>query len=388
MKVPKLLSIFTLLVPLFLGCGKQPEFEGKPLSHWRAQAKDTSPEFRTKAASALGHLGDVTTLVDLLGDPVPNVRSAAVAALEQIGEAANPAVDKALRTSSDSNVRTAALMIVARKGLPAVPTLSDFAHDDDACVQAAAIAGLGRVAGCTWSGSADDNAAVRALVEIGPPAVQTLTELILNKVSHGSSAVDALGKMGPAAIPTLTELAKESESLFVRSDAVKALRKMGPPAIPALTELVKDKDTGVRDEAIEALGKMGPAAIPTLTELAKDKDPIVRFEAIEALGKMGPPAIPTLMELTKDNGGNVRRLAGQAIGQMGPAAKDAIPVLMNLAKDDDKHVRSAAAWAIGQMGPTAKDAIPVLTKLAKDDDSHVRSAAEEALAKIRHGTRQ
>lgn len=327
MKVPKLLSIFTLLVPLFLGCGKQPEFEGKPLSHWRAQAKDTSPEFRTKAASALGHLGDVTTLVDLLGDPVPNVRSAAVAALEQIGEAANPAVDKALRTSSDSNVRTAALMIVARKGLPAVPTLSDFAHDDDACVQAAAIAGLGRVAGCTWSGSADDNAAVRALVEIGPPAVQTLTELILNKVSHGSSAVDALGKMGPA-------------------------------------------------------------AIPTLTELAKDKDPIVRFEAIEALGKMGPPAIPTLMELTKDNGGNVRRLAGQAIGQMGPAAKDAIPVLMNLAKDDDKHVRSAAAWAIGQMGPTAKDAIPVLTKLAKDDDSHVRSAAEEALAKIRHGTRQ
>ena len=271
MRTLTVLVISALLLSLCLGCGKEPAFEAKPLSYWRTQAKDTSPKFRIEAANALGHLGDATTLADLLCDNDPLVQAAAVAALEQIGAPAVPALDNLLRTTKDRKVRASAAMLLAKTGssaAPAAKTLVDLLGDDDPAVQAATTV---------------------ALEQIGAPAVPAL-----DKVLHANKdckvriiALMILAKIGPPPVSTLSNLAHEDDA-EVRAAAITLLGQIGPPAVPVLAELVKNKDVKVRLAAGTALARIGPSAIPVLTALVRDRDDQVRSAAVKALGETGP----------------------------------------------------------------------------------------------------
>ncbi len=235
------------------------EFEGKPLSHWRTRAEDTSPKFRIEAADALSHLGDTLTLVGLLHDDDPAVRTAAFAGLEQIGAKTVPALCEVLR-GDDSKAEALLRDLCNMEGTRGFTVLS-------------------------------------RLKPAAKDAIPILTTLLRHENSRvASNAAVALGLMGPAAkdaIPILTKLLRD-ENPRLRFNAAMALGWMGlaaKDAIPALTELLRDKKSMVRGAAADALGSMGPAAkdaIPILSELLDDKDEVVREEATYALAKIKP----------------------------------------------------------------------------------------------------
>jgi HEAT repeat protein len=235
------------------------EFEGKPLSHWRARAEDTSPKFRIEAADALSHLGDTLTLVGLLHDDDPAVRTAAFAGLEQIGTKAVPALCEVLR-GDDSKAQALLRDLCNIQGTRGIAVLSRLKPATNG-------------------------------------AIPILTKLLRDEDPRVSfNAAVALGLMGPAAedtIPILTKMLRD-ENPRLRFNAAMALGSMGlaaQDAIPALTELLRDKTSTVRGAAADALGSMGPAAkdaIPILSELLDDKDEVVREEATYALAKIKP----------------------------------------------------------------------------------------------------
>ena len=132
MKVRTMLLLLATILPLCLGCKKELNYEGKPHSYWKEQAKDASPEFRLKAVAALLHLEDSRTLVELLSDNNPSVQAAAVVALEQIGEPAIPSYYRIAANANEPKVRVAAFLLLVHVGEPAIPALSKLAHEGNA----------------------------------------------------------------------------------------------------------------------------------------------------------------------------------------------------------------------------------------------------------------
>jgi len=88
-----LLSVHLLTAPVLWAT--EPEYQGKPLSHWLSQAKDKDPNVRFRATEALGEMGAaakaaVPTLAELLRDKEWSVRKSAALALRKI----EPRADK------------------------------------------------------------------------------------------------------------------------------------------------------------------------------------------------------------------------------------------------------------------------------------------------------
>lgn len=268
----------------------EPLWQNRPLGHWVDRLQTAEPAGRIEAARALAEIalangpGSIepaqAALVDALTSPLPELRLAACAALEQAGPGAGAAV----------------------------PLLGDLIEQD-------ADAGVRMRAGL-------------ALTRIAPsnPAVVEISARVMGRDADArvrQAAAAALVQAGAAAAPALPALqrALTDGDPLVRVFAAAAVGQLGETgtAIPVLLDGLSHVDAGVRAEAAGQLAAVAPAHAPAvgpLTSALRDGDPQVRLAAADALGRIGRPAAPALQSLwrlIRDSDEAVREGALRAI---------------------------------------------------------------------------
>ncbi|ABW67744.1 HEAT repeat domain-containing protein [Desulfosudis oleivorans] len=303
----------------------------------RKALKDSKPDVRMAAATALGRIGPdardaLSDLVDVLGDNRHEVREASANAISSIiGTAPVSEADKNLMVQVQAN----------------------------------------RLASEDWAARVD---AADQLAQMGPA---------------GADAV-------PVLISTLSD---ETEWSYywtrqydkVRRAAANALGEMrsaATAASPALIKASKYQDPGVRLEAVRALGKIGTPSdstvVKALTAALKDDDAGVRREAADALGAFEVYAnntVPNLVDALSDQDVDARRKAAQVLGRFGPKTDAAAEALVAALKDTDKAVRQTAARAIAEFGIDNKTAAatplrPPVAAMAPEETAAVETTAQ------------
>ena len=297
-------------------------------------------------AGAGGRVASAMPLPDVvaaLEDRNVAVRTAAVWALGQVGEAAAPERPELVRLLQDNDpfVRAGAAYALGGIGsaaAPAVPALTARLADPDERVR--------------WQ-------AVDALGKIGPQAdsVEPLAKLVRDAACPGRGlAAEQLGRVGSAA----------------------------SPAVPDLIEAVSDARPDVRWRAVWALGQIGPdaaSAVPVLRTALADAD--LRWRAAEALGEIGPPAaaaVPDLVPLLEDPSSNVRWRVATALGAIG--ARRAAPSLAAAASDPAENVRLEAVSSLVELHADRSLVEPVLLVALHDPDTRVRRQAVRGVNRL------
>ncbi|MFI6416667.1 PBS lyase [Streptomyces sp. NPDC050842] len=157
----------------------------------------------------------------------------------------------------------------------------------------------------------------------------------------------------------------------VLGDALRALAELGEPALAALPELrrlARDGDTHLRVRAATALWSAGAgteAVLPALSSgLAADRRP-ERVDALRLVARMGTEAEGLLPELRRlaaspeENGGWVAGALATALWEAGRDAEESLPVLLHAwSAHIDNRPDVAGVWA--RMGPAARSAVPVV----------------------------
>ena len=122
-----------------------------------------------------------------------------------------------------------------------------------------------------------------------PEAVGPLLPLMGDSVGHiRTAAVLSLAGLGaPEVIPNSLELTR-SESFRERADGVRVLGILGSrEGLPAVLQCVEDEESWVREEAVIALFRIGSTeVVPGLEDLLGDEDRQVRIYAAEALKRL------------------------------------------------------------------------------------------------------
>ncbi|MHC4957971.1 MAG: HEAT repeat domain-containing protein [Planctomycetota bacterium] len=223
-------------------------------------------------------------------------------------------------------------------------------------------------------------AAATAFAQLGSKSIRPLRGALKAKSAYKrSGAAVALGLMGPKAAEAAGDLRGllADASAEVRADAARAMGRIKAgeeAAVPALIKAFGDPDAFVRSAAVEGAAALGMAAAEALVAaLATD----VRDEARKALLAMREHATEALSGgLTSDNP-TVREASVRALGEMDPLVKVYASELEALLKDKQPSVRAAAAGALARRG--AADAVETLSAAARDPDASVRAAAVRAL---------
>jgi HEAT repeat protein len=127
-----------------------------------------------------------------------------------------------------------------------------------------------------------------------------------------AKAVEALGKLGDVRGVEPLIAALEDEAEQIRGYAAEAPAKLGDRrAVPALIEALHDHDVWVRKRIAEALGKLGdPRALDGLGQLLEDLDVSVREAGVWAIAQIGgAAAVPHLTRALEDTSPEVRETA-------------------------------------------------------------------------------
>ncbi len=166
------------------------------------------------------------------------------------------------------------------------------------------------------------------------------------------------------------------------SDAVRALAEIGRPAVGPLVKALRTEDESARIRAAAALGEMGQLAreaVPALSQALREGI----GEAAVALGRIGPEAaagVPALIEALGDP--HRARLAIRALGSIGPAAKDAVPALAERLEHKDKQVVIRAHAALARITGDYDTHVPFLAEALKSEDRDSRAYAAQALSEL------
>jgi len=263
--------------------GKDPQLAPSVVTALIAALKDPDSNVRGCACNALNTLGKhaveaYSAVVELIDDPVPFVREAAVNAVANIAEAtdngqvAMPLVLKALKDPEPSVRRSAVMRLRRLKISELIPDLVAVLVDEDATVANEAAMALG------------------GFFKAAQPALPGLVKA-LGRNGVTASAAGAIGNIGPTKkiLPALLAALKDKSA---RTNIVAAIYQLGPDAVdavPTLIELLGEKKADVRYNAAMTLGNVGPAAkaaVPALEAALKDKDRSVREEVNKALTKI------------------------------------------------------------------------------------------------------
>lgn len=176
----------------------------------------------------------------------------------------------------------AALRVLGNLGpaaAPAAPAIVGALADRNPSVTLAAIHALARV-GLATAGAAP------ALVQLLVHESKAIREAAAKALAQSDQAWAA----EPGVAEALTALAKRlSGSGAAGQAALEALVALGPGAVPTLTQTLAAGDRIAREQAARALGRIGPAAsaaIPALTRALQDPHPWVQKEAAAALAQV------------------------------------------------------------------------------------------------------
>lgn len=300
---------------------------------------------RSDAARALGQIGDsraVEPLVAVLKDKdeYSSLRLDAARALGQIGD--TRAVEPLIVALKDQELGKRRSLVARALGqigdTRAVEPLIAVLEEDHG----------GSYSG--GDGTLLGEGAI-ALARIGDPrAVEPLITFLKdhNTSAYRRGVVArALGKFGdPCTVePLIAALREDDEKLGI--GASDALVQIGTPAVELLTDVLKDKDAiFVQEFAIRALGRIGDArAVEPLIAVLKDIDSSGKSSACSALAQIGTPAIEPLIAVLKDKDTHTRTrdfvvYALERINE--PQAKDALEVFADEQKGHQQDGQSAS----------------------------------------------
>ena len=291
----------------------------------RLRSMDAGP--RAWAAEALGALEDsdaVGALLNLLKDPDPGVRVAAVASLGRKADTTTlHALGQVVKRDPDWLVR-----------LKAISAAEAFTGDE----------AIG-----FWHDLLRDIPWWRELQ-------------VLDNVTHA----DPTRPTPPREMPAGTyEKVRRTvlETLFGRIQAEL------PTADPAH-----------RGWMMDVLGDTGDArAIPLLTSALQDIEQDVRLKAIHSLGRIGSPSVvDLLLPALKDQHSQVRIQAAEALGDCNDFR--AVEPLLEALQDSNQFVRAAVTVAIGKIVDTK--ALKPLIAALNDPDKDVRDQTQAAIQRM------
>lgn len=335
---------------------------------------DPDPDVRSDAMEALAKVAwpdDADTIRrSLAGDPVREVKLAAVAALARLNDRASVGLLRALVRSRSED---------------------DVAWEDE---------------GGDWEDWLDVQiAAIAALGEMG--VTEAIDDLLAARADEFGQALDvqvfeALGRMGAAGVERLLAVVR-TEGGLARQRAAAALARVSPETLaPHIDSLLANDDPQLR---IVALNALPPADARTRERAIKDADPAVRLAALgrvapldpdmalrgltdrapavqaAALGYLCPPLATELREALADN---LQAWLETAAPVLMTAAARCLPVLaperaggplLALIADSDRplEARVAAVAALGSAAPAV--GTETFVDLLANPAQQVRSAA-------------
>ncbi len=329
----------------------------------RQYAKDfASSEFARLALTACGSKA-VPYLISFLKSR--ETQSDAVKALGKIGKDAQKAIPYLVAILGVSHN---AKFTLAEIGEAAVPALSRALKSKSEDVQVAAAIALGEI-------GKEAKASVPALIA-------ALKDPDWQVRSYAAEALGEIGKEARASVPLLIALLKEDETRDVRWKAAAALGKIGAEpqkAVPALIAALKE-DGSVNNYATWSLGSFGKAAVPALIGVLKAKNEEIRSRAIFALvliGKDAEAAAPDLLFALKNKNPQIRARAAVALAQINLTyaklvMSDLIAALTYSGYPEARKTRARAADILGNLGLNAKEAVPALSNILTEDCRYTR----------------
>ncbi len=221
--------------------------------------------------------------------------------------------------------------------------------------------------------------AMRRLVEIGEPAVDSLLSALADE-SMRWPASGALLNIGAPAVRK-TVLAVKHRDPAVRRGALFILQQLEvASAAPSIQGALADPDVSVQVQAIRAVAHFrGANALRLLLEKVDTGYPEpVRDAAIEALGRFGEQALPSLRSLYVQSGGEMRVAAVRALG--GTGTREGLGFVRSALSDRSPLVRYYACRVLGDARDTSSAG--AIAALLGDPDPIVREAAGEACARM------
>lgn len=328
------------------------------LALWgNARLKSDDPLVRSKAIenlSASSHSRDTERVFASLNDQSPQVRCAAVRALEK--RSRTPEGLKCLvRALGDSSgeVREAAALILGRSGNQQVTSaLAGCLRDPEPSVRRAAAGGL-RALG--WRPSTQEEAA-RFDIALG-------------------NTPDAFSAPAPK-----HDFSPETNTAFHRRIRAEAEREKNDPArISALLASAHSDDLLIRLGAIHDLGQATSHAVSQeLLKFLSDPEKEIRLTAAQALSGRADTLPADLLGLLEDSSSEVRLVAVRFFARV--PNRQITHLLLPLLSDSIVDIRQATATAIGFEGNVG--AIEELVLSLMDEDADVRHAAHESLHRI------
>lgn len=356
---------------------------------------DRTPLVRSRAALALGRIGDAQTaaaLAGLLSDPEPTVRATAAFAL---GELEGPVPQE-----SRGSLRTALADSDAEVRGRAAEALSKMEADGGTTAQAIAEAFRERLPpepgplewGEDFAQSAvslphvDLRLGLFALAKLKAPDAALASLALPNgspRFLWWPAAWTASRLESSALLSVLLGYADSSDP-YTRLLAARALGKLpDPPARQAVLKLLEDDNDKVRIEAIRAAGARKLAeATPRLLALLKGDTPYSKVEAVRALGLISDPrALDPLLDRLSDPSPWIREAAIRSVAQIDPDSF--FLVLSGLDPDGDWRVRAALADTLGDLGDARVHG--PLADLLADRDFRVAPHALQAAVKAKLG---
>jgi len=202
----------------------------------------------------------------------------------------------------------------------------------------------------------------------------------------------------------------EAPDVNVKADSVKALVEIGEPAVEPLIQALGAENPDIRENAAVTLGKIkDERAVQPLIEMLPDEEWEIEKAATDALIEIGEPAVEPLIVILRDENEDIflqtkviAVLAGikderailpmiQALKEkpelqadlgycLGLMGEPAVEPLIKALEDDNPNVRVRAAEALGILGD--ERAIGPLTDALNDEDETVRIFAKIGLEKI------
>jgi len=265
--------------------------------------RDPDPEIRRAAVAELGTRSDGDQLAWLLADPDETVRAAAAAALRDLpeiylGDDGIQALRLAAARGSDPGVRTTAAEMLALLIAGAREQYAEGLIEGEPQLRVQAVLGLValRAVSDVSEGADDPSRDVRVAVaeglgRLGAPA-EALTALEQLLADHDPvvrmAALDSAAALGlPEPLPGRVITAIAHSSWQVRKRAVLALGSGDPEiAVNPLVHALRDRIVDVRRAAVQSLERWAtthPEVVTALTESLNDPDPGVRTQARWAL---------------------------------------------------------------------------------------------------------
>ena len=371
--------------------------------------QDTVRCAAARALAALGVESAAGALAGVLMDPDPDLRADAMAALAACARPEDaPAIRRSLAGDPVAEVKSAAIRALARLGdMSSVPLLRALALDRCEAQVAWEDPGGG------WDDWLDVQVqAIEALGAMGvEAAVDDLLEARGDEMGQDLDHVvfTALSRMPVRGTRTLHGFLEHADA-HVRERALDALAAAGREAVTPLREsLVRDPSPRVRrlaigcfdedDETLAALARNDPAASVRTAAIARtapgrpeiglsalrDPDENVRAVALETLagrpGCANEPDLATNVEAWVRTAGTSLATVCAAV-LPGLAGTRSCAALGDAALDGERHmeVRIAALRSLGGVG--SQESVDVLRRAATDRSRQVRLAALAALADL------